>query len=585
MRRFLLFTFAATIIGVTSCKKDDDLNDDNTTPPVVTSEKANIVVQVVDENGSAISGASVSINSYDVVTNGEGLAIFNETGIVDGQNTIATEVAGYYRNYKVIDVANGDLLSVVVELTTAGTSQSFSASTGGTVNIPSGGSVVFSPASIADATGNTYNGTVQVAAEYVDPYATTNNTLFPNSFMGTNSSGDVVYAENHGMLMVELSDGAGNELNIASGSTAEIHVPVPAQDQGSAPATIPLYHFDPVSSVWVEDGSANLVGNEYVGTVSHFSFWMCPFVYDHHFISGSIQCMGDPIQGVEVNMYNQWGSFIGSVTTNPGGGWSGSIPDVLTFTMEVEDLCGNVVYSNTIGPFTSSTSLGVIDVCNGTSANYGVLQGNLEDCNSNALTNSLLRVQSSGISRYLYSGTGAYNHALLFCSGATDANVMGLSTSTADFSMDTVISIAPAMNFGTLSVCGTSNAYCSFELDGVLHYYVPNAQTTFQGGTDAGNQNLNELRVTVWPLMKFSIKGWAPVTGSQLLDPSNGFGYTFDTEGNDGSTFLNVTFTHIATSLGDYFEGYINDTTFYNSNGDPRVLTNCSFRIPATYIQ
>lgn len=568
---------------ITSCKKEEDPVD-NTLTPTITNDKASLVIQVTNSSGNSVAGAEVSINGLIETTDNQGLIYFNNISVASGDNTITTAASGYYTHHKVVHLADGDQFSANVELTAVASPKNFNGSTGGTINIPSGGSIVFNANSIEDANEVAYTSTVQVSAEYIDPYNFTNTNLIPNSFKGSDASNNTVFAENHGMLLVELSDGSGNELHISSGNTAEIHVPIPTQDQGSAPATIPLYHFNPSTSKWEEEGTATLVGNEYVGDVSHFSFWMCPYVYDHHFLSGSIECMGDLVQGTEVNLYNQWGAFIGSVTTNSAGGWSGSIPDVLTFTMEVEDHCGSVVYSNTIGPFSSNTNLGAIDVCNGTGATYGTVQGNLTDCNNNALSNSILRVQSSGVSRYLVSASGTYNHALLFCNGATQASLMGMTNDVQQVSVDTTMNIAPTMSFGTLHVCNSNTEFCTFELDGVLHYYVPNAQTTFQGVINSTNQYA-ELRVTVSQNMKFAITGFDTNTGSQMLDPSNGWGYTFDTGGNDNSTFLNLTLTSVGSSVGDAVEGYISDTTFYDSAGDPRVLTDCSFRINLTNVQ
>ena len=73
---------------------------------------------------------------------------------------------------------------------------------------------------------------------------------------------------------------------------ADIVMPVPSEILNSAPATIPLWHFDEDLGSWVEEGQATLVNGEYVGQVSHFSFWNYDVPSNFIHLSGSIFNIG-----------------------------------------------------------------------------------------------------------------------------------------------------------------------------------------------------------------------------------------------------------------------------------------------------
>ena len=77
------------------------------------------------------------------------------------------------------------------------------------------------------------------------------------------------------MMAVELQGASGESLNIAEGSTATLTFPIPQEILGNAPAEIPLWSFNENLGLWVEESVASLQGSNYVGEVSHFSFWNC----------------------------------------------------------------------------------------------------------------------------------------------------------------------------------------------------------------------------------------------------------------------------------------------------------------------
>ena len=77
-------------------------------------------------------------------------------------------------------------------------------------------------------------------------------------------------------------------------------IPVGSTQTSSAPAEIPLWYFDETNGVWKEEGKATLQGNEYVGEVSHFTFWNCDISWDLIYLDGSVLLEGVNLEGAYV---------------------------------------------------------------------------------------------------------------------------------------------------------------------------------------------------------------------------------------------------------------------------------------------
>jgi hypothetical protein len=93
----------------------------------------------------------------------------------------------------------------------------------------------------------------------------------PGDFTGLHKNGSPARISTFGAIDVAITDAAGNPYNLAAGKVAVVRVPIDPGMLATAPATIPLWHFDPVAGVWKEEGEATRAGNFYEAKVSHFS--------------------------------------------------------------------------------------------------------------------------------------------------------------------------------------------------------------------------------------------------------------------------------------------------------------------------
>src|SRR6185369_10716949 len=152
--------------------------------------------------------------------------------------------------------------------------------------------------------------------------------------------------------------------------TATITLPIPAALLNKAPASIPLWYFDNTSGLWKQEGIAAKQGNNYVGVVSHFSFWSVGDIagYITLTVSFTDSTNGTPFANKLVNIIRLDSTSGGAGATishtDNTGTVSGLVPVNELLIMRVYGDCGAILYSKNIGPFSKDTVLANIKIMN-----------------------------------------------------------------------------------------------------------------------------------------------------------------------------------------------------------------------------
>ena len=582
------FIILATIIMsclISSCKKDNIEpvvlpTTTTTTTPTNSTISASIGGTIVDEADNPVDGATVTIGSNTVSTNAFGAFLITGANVDSERAYIKVEKTGYFNGSRVIKASTTATSSIKIKLLSNSATGSVNNSTGGIV-ANAGASVIFTSNDVALANGTQYSGNVNVAMSFLDPSDTDLGERMPGDLLGLDANSEEMLLETFGMIAVELTGDAGEELNVAVGEEVEIRIPLSGSYLTDAPSTIPLWYFDETSGIWKEEGQATLVGNEYVGTVSHFTFWNCDNPNPSTTIEGTLECDGNSTVGVTISMTNPSGRVLGYATTDGAGMFDGNIPQNTVLVMDILDACGSVMFSQSIGPFSSATDLGIIEVCFG-GLNTGTISGTLEDCSGNPEPNSILNVSFQGITVNIFpDASGMINSSMAFCS-ATSVDLMGYDLATAYTSTPVTINTGATMNFGTLKLCNVPDEYINYNLDGTdfsLYDY---------GSNEVSSQVWNsKTHINAWEpnglnSCNFSIDGLGLGTFPVVYDSIQFNINQYYTSWNSTSMLIDVTFTSYGSTVGSYIEGTFtgtfddNQTTPVNHAvfGDFRIRRN-----------
>jgi hypothetical protein len=442
------FFLIVLITFFSSCKKDPDVSPNNTNNG--SGDPGHTVTGVVrDQNGNNLSGITVQCDGQTATTGNFGEFTFKNVTVSDNRIVVYSNPSNYFAATATEIPSSTKRTMMNLTLMTKTTTQVLSSSTGGSATHTSGSSVTI-PADAVQKNGTSYSGNVNVAVAYLDPTQSSFGSLTQGPDMkAVNSSGKEGTLTSYGIIRVELTDDSGNELNLASGKTATIKVPVPSSLQGNAPSTIPLWYFDETKGVWVEEGSAVKTGNEYVGTVSHFTDWNCDaYSPSQATITGRIiDCNNDPVSYLAVNIGQTY------AWTDVNGVFTRRVPSGLNFTCQVDAFFNNGLTSDPV----SVTSL-----AEGQQYNTGDIKltvcptyaaGSVVDCNNSPIEAWVQLKTGAGYSQYIYTADGSYKGKV---GTNTDINVSIISSSGGFVSESKTTSSTQGIinDFGTIQVCG-----------------------------------------------------------------------------------------------------------------------------------
>ena len=515
---------------------------------------------------------------------------FSNINISRNNGYVKVSMAGYFLGARTFIATAGRTHNLRIRLIPKTNTGTFASATGGTVNLTTGGKLVMPASAVTDASGNPYVGTVNVAMAWIDPTANNLPEIVPGDLRGITTTGEERGLETYGMLGVELTGPGNQPLKIAAGKTAELSFPIPASLSGTAPATIDLWHFDETTGRWKQEGTATRAGSMYIANVSHFSFWNCdaPFPLIELCMTIINSSNNLPLNNVQVRIRRANNSY-GSGWTDSIGNLCGRVPKNEPLTLQVMDQCHNVVYSQSIGPFSANSNLGNVMVTL-PATNSLTVTGTLTNCANANVTNGAVIIYTGGTYNYVVPVTaGNFSHTFINCSALLNFSVLGVDYTTLQQSTPVGgTGTSGTINLGTIQVCGTSSQeFAQFIIDGIPYNFVSppdlfmggdstvsfgiyTNKTDFHGYRMSGGTTTN----TSFGLIFYNnqLPGTLPISQGFLR-----YGPTIQ-----ATQFLNpspvVNITAFGPVLG-FLEGNFNEQM--NVSGTPKMVS-CTFRIRRT---
>lgn len=387
MQNFKLLLPFVLLVGLfAACSKDSFFTNN---PSVNTA----FAGRVVDENGQAISGVQVRVGGDLSTTDANGVFRLDAQRVPSDNAILMVSKIGYFEFSRALYVSGDALQTLNIQLLRKEQSGSLNAAIGGTVTMPGGASLVFPAGAFVDQRGNAYNGMVRVFARKLEHSATLFAWSMPGDLRGINLAGDEQTLGNYGMLGVELQGQAGQALHIRPDNEVEIQLPISPAQLTKAPSEISLWHFDVQEARWKEEGRAKRNGSMYVGRVKHFSFWSFSTAFNLVLLEGRVFLIDDqhPLAGAVVRLTMTSDSSMAFATTKSNGHFKGAVPLGEIFIMDVLDECGEVLFTQNIGPFDLNTALPNVIVPNFGTNNVSIT-GRLIDCTGVPIKNGYAQV-------------------------------------------------------------------------------------------------------------------------------------------------------------------------------------------------
>jgi len=499
LRLTLTLIVLASITAFLACNKYADTTSSySNNLPEDKLVTASLQGRVLDENGSPVQGAAVSSGTASTTTDANGVFSFTDIQMSSRFGFVKAAKDGYFTGSRSILTDAGSSNFVTITLLPRTSKGSFAASTGGSIVVIQGDTVAFDGGAVVTASTNAaYTGTVHVFAAYLDPTDKDMSSHMPGDLRGIGTDGKETLLQSFGMMVVELEGDAGEKLQIASGKKATLRMAIPASLQGTAPSSIPLWYFNDTTGKWIQQGSADRQGNNYVGQVAHFSWWNCDAS------SGTVTFKvyvkdqsGNPLAYTYMQFVSSGGYGTRGGYTDANGYASGLIPKGQTLLLQIMNPCGSLVGGANAGPALTDQDLGTITVSD---TRYSlVISGNVVDCNNAAVDSGYVTALVDKMPYWAKVSKGAFSFKVQRCS----YDITSVSLAAADYvnheqgSAVVLTADTGKLDAGQLAACGTTiEQYFNISVNGqtyTMNYPVDSIGYWVSGGMS----NFNSLPVT-----------------------------------------------------------------------------------------
>jgi uncharacterized protein (TIGR02145 family) len=292
-------------------------------------------------------------------TDQNGVFFLNNILVYDKLGYITITKPGFHQGSRSFLPLETGSNRVNVQLLPMALSGSFDAASGGSVSTLLFQVVI--PANAVALNGQSYNGTVNIYSQALDPTSANMFDRMPGELLG-GMNDSLRLLRSFGMASVELRDTNLNELQLATGVSATLKFNIPTSLQAAAPQTIDWWSFDETQGYWKHEGEAQRQGNQYVGLASHFSWWNYDVPENFNNLYGTVNSTGGaPVSDAQVNVVTQT-LGTGVTYTNSEGVFSGRVPKNQQLTLNVYLTCSTtneltLVHTETINNETQDLSV------------------------------------------------------------------------------------------------------------------------------------------------------------------------------------------------------------------------------------
>ena len=475
----LAFLALCFVVALTACR--DDKNSVNITetpyePPILEWTQLNIPVNgdltgfVVDENGQPIESAEITMGSITTKTDVYGHFFFNNVTMNAEGTYVKVYKSGYFDGSRRFFAMEGQENRIKIEMIAQSFDQSFESSQGGEITLDGGASIFFNEDAIKKEDGTAYNGSVQIAAKWLDPSASNTLDQMPGNLQGVDNLAEEVALGTYGMIAVELESDSGEPLNLKEGKPATLRMPVPASMVADAPSKIPLWSFHEEHGIWMEEGLATLTNGVYIGEVSHFSFWNCDVPFPLISFTAIIEDTdGNPADDIRVAISTN-SMDTGYGYTDSNGSVSGKVPADEELTIHLFGPCGDELYTQTIAPSFVNINLGTITI----GIAQTIVSGELVDCDGNPVTDGVAIFEFDGQSTYAYTSTGSFTKAVYPCPSTSSIEVIGADHVNLLQSNPVTVGVGGNQSTGQINVCDIQlENYIKVTVNGETGTYFP----------------------------------------------------------------------------------------------------------------
>ena len=558
-------------------------NNNPNNPPTNFSENFgqttnhNFMGQVVDLQNNPVSGASIMIGNSSTNTDNNGIFIVRNAQVFEKFAYVKAQKSGFIDGSRSLVPSSG-VNHVKIMLLPQTVTQTVSSGDIETISLSNGAQVELS-GQYSNLDGSNYSGNVQVTLHFLNPTDDTMTQQMPGMLLAQNYQNEARMLETLGMVAVELRSDTGEKLNLSEGSEATISVPLDPETLNVAPNEIPLWYFDEDYGYWIEEGSATLQGNSYVGTVSHFSFWNCDIPTEYVNICINVSDANNtPLSNLAVSIESEFNGT-GYGVTNETGNVCGIIPanQVLNLSYFFNGVCNNEEIPNTsqtFGPFSQDVNLSIVLDVPEVEEYLETITGSFNNCDGNAVVNGYIEgAIEGGSSIYNIVTDGVFEINVLSCNENSNLSITGYDYDTLETTGEINYTLtSPETDLGNLSACDSIDEFIQYSIDNSeIINFISNISTSYNDPTLTIYANNNNDCFYLYGILNNNPVGvYDNIISWQSTDP--GFTLSECQNISNQNNSIQYNLSQFGSTPGEYIDINFNGD-YEDFQGNPHTIT------------
>ncbi len=353
--RYIIFLLVCISFFLFSCEKDADQQLELIDLVPEPTEKVFATVQglVLNEQEEIVESAEVFILEKATRTDENGFFTLEGFFPLDG-TPIRVRKAGYFESNGIILPQADGIIKVNIILVEQ--EQTETTETGRIINHQTDQiSVLFPQDVFVHQNGAIVQGMINISSQYFDP----TDQGFADSQLGFLKSKSLAKSEllfPFGLLKINVTDESAR--SVAISQAVEITMDVPTDLLDIAPTSVSMWYLDTETGLWVEEGSAQLEGTAYKGSVTHLSDWVFAIGLDYVLLTGQITKEGISYPYADVGVSYRAGSRFRFRSDEQGhfslpiiiGGEQYNTNYFETINVDVRSNCGTILFEEKIIP-------------------------------------------------------------------------------------------------------------------------------------------------------------------------------------------------------------------------------------------
>ena len=456
--------------------------------PEITIEDVTLQGLVLDDEGKPVADALVETDMESTRTDRYGIFRLEQTPMNLNGGLVTVKKDGFFNGSRSLfyETTSTNFMRIrLVRKVLAGQV----AETGGIVKVGDANIEFPAGAFAIKGTNTTYQGQAKVYAAYLPANDLDILDEMPGNLFGIRNDSSFAGLETLGMMMVEIEGSAGQPLKLADGKDAKLDIPA----LPTAPAMVPMWHFDERSGFWKEEGFATKSGNRLVTRVTHFSTWNWDLPYRVVKMKATFKTTeGMPLQNYRViikrtNVTDNTKLSVQAITDSTGT-INGPLPANEVVTLSIVGSCGEPIYSKSIGPVGVDTDFGGFQV---SIPNYTwiTVSGRLIDCFDMPVKKGFFSLMAQNkVYRAGRDSTGNFELKFLNCNTITAGDATGYdAVSNREGDIIPLNLSSGNVNAGDIKICGAvvQNQIINYKLD--ANQYILSSPTDSLTSTYSGN--------------------------------------------------------------------------------------------------